>query len=172
MRQEWWRTSRRHKILNLLLLNVVRALPLPEFSCRCKIIGFSLLSTISWPLANHHAGELFFATGEVAVKAPRTSTHIPRLRVAGGGQRQQQHQQGGGSPPTAQQQQVHESRHEIELRLKRMLESLSTAETRLAELVRQAARARFDCEDADVRYATAIAKVRLLSKSRAAIRSI
>lgn len=52
-----------------------------------------------------------------------------------------------------------ESRHDIELRLKGALESLSIAETKMAELAREEAQARFDCEDAQIRHATAKTKV-------------
>ncbi|CAM9383158.1 unnamed protein product [Ectocarpus sp. 12 AP-2014] len=106
------------------------------------------------------SGELFYASGEVAVKAPRTSTssYTPRLGVLRGGQNQpqpQQQPQGVGSQgPIQQQAGTEESAHEVEVPLKRALESLSGAEARAAELARETAQARFDCEDAQARHAT------------------
>ncbi|CAM9206635.1 unnamed protein product, partial [Hapterophycus canaliculatus] len=112
-------------------------------------------SSAATNLVTMSEGELFFASGEVAVKGPKGSFHAPRLRVARDGQQQHQRQQGDGSPPLAHQQQVNERGQDIELRLKETLGSLSTAETRLDELARKATRARFDYEDAQVRHATA-----------------
>ncbi|CAN0062836.1 unnamed protein product [Ectocarpus fasciculatus] len=107
------------------------------------------------------SGELFYASGEVAVKTPHTSTssYTPRLGVLRGGQTQpqpQQQPQGVGSQSSIQQQAgTKESAHEVEVRLKRALEALSGAEARVAELARETAQARFDCEDAQARHATA-----------------
>ncbi|CAM9141448.1 unnamed protein product [Scytosiphon promiscuus] len=98
------------------------------------------------------SGELFFASGEVAVKAPGTPIHTPRLKVAKNGEQQRERQQDRGSAPSAQQEQAHESEHDMELRLEGALESLSTAETRLAELASSSAQARFECEDAHTRH--------------------
>lgn len=108
------------------------------------------------------AGELFYASGEVAVKAPQvsTSSHAPRLGVVQSGQ-----PRGGSQVPTQpqvytqQQGGPEESNHEVELRLKAALESLSAAETKMAELAREEAQARFDCEDAQIRHATVKTKV-------------
>ncbi|CAM9130156.1 unnamed protein product, partial [Ectocarpus sp. 12 AP-2014] len=106
------------------------------------------------------SGELFYASGEVAVKAPHTSTssYTPRLGVLRGGKNQpqpQQQPQGVGSQgPIQQQAGTEESAHEVEVPLKRALESLSGAEARAAELARETAQARFDCEDAQARHAT------------------
>ncbi|CAM9221599.1 unnamed protein product [Ectocarpus sp. 8 AP-2014] len=107
------------------------------------------------------SGELFYASGEVAVKAPHmsTSSYTPRLGVLRGGETQPQPQRQPhrveSQGPIQQQAGTEESAHEVEVRLKRALESLSGAETRAAELARETAQARFDCEDAQARHATA-----------------
>lgn len=120
------------------------------------------------------AGELFYASGEVAVKAPHApaSSHAPRLALRSACQPGD----GGGSrpPPPRQrastQQQQEGAREsdggadvdvgvDIEVRLKGALESLSVAETRMAELAREAIQARFEFEDEQAVLATANTKV-------------
>ena len=53
-----------------------------------------------------------------------------------------------------------ERHDDVEVRLKAALDTLSAAETRLAELAREATQTRFEIEDAQVRHATAQMKVK------------
>lgn len=122
------------------------------------------------------AGELFYASGEVAVKAPHASasSHAPRLALQGArqpgsagsqpppppprwqqasSQRQQQRRQEG-----ARESGEHES-VDVEVQLKEAMESLSVAEAKVAELAREATQARFELEDEQVAFATAETKV-------------
>lgn len=102
------------------------------------------------------------------MKAPQASTSscAPRLGVVQGGQ-----PRGGFQGLARQQVGTHqqvgpqESRHDVELRLKGALESLSAAETSIAELAREEAQARFDCEDAQVRHTMVQTKVLTPSSS-------
>lgn len=95
------------------------------------------------------------------MKAPRTSAscHAPRLGLRSA----VQPGNGGAQPPARQQEGARErGAHEdidVEVRLKRALESLSAAETSMAELAREATQARFELEDAQVVLATAKTKV-------------
>lgn len=112
------------------------------------------------------------------MKAPHTSASsyaAPRLALQSAGQPGS----GGGSRPPPRQQACTRQQEEgarksgghedvdvdvdvvdVEVRLKGALESLSVAETRMAELAREATEARFEFEDAQVVLATAKAKVK------------
>lgn len=115
------------------------------------------------------AGELFYASGEVAVKPAHMSSSAPdapRLGVLQAGL-----QEGGSSVPiqsgslSPQQGEKQDTRlkveniEDVERLLKEANASLALAETRMAELAREGAQARFDCEDAQARYSTDQTKV-------------
>eukprot|EP00752_Nemacystus_decipiens_P016359 g14628.t2 len=116
------------------------------------------------------SGELFYAGGEVAVKAPNAfaASRAPRLAVQGG------RRLGSGGyqqppPPLAAAARKHAKENggrddedvgvgvdvDVEVELKEAMKSLSVAETRMAELAREATEARFECEDEQVALATA-----------------
>jgi len=126
------------------------------------------------------AGELFYASGEVAVKAPHASasSHAPLLALWGarppgsGSSQPPPLQPPGQQASTRQQHQQHQqqegvresARHEdvdvdIEVQLKEATESLSVRGARVAELAREATQARFELEDEQVALATAKTKV-------------
>lgn len=101
------------------------------------------------------------------MKAPQASNayNAPRLGVVQSGQTCGGSQNRRRQQADTQQVGPEESRQDVELRLKRALESLSEAEMRMAELAREEAQARFDCEDAQVRYIAVTTKVLTPSKS-------
>eukprot|EP00903_Cladosiphon_okamuranus_P005634 g5600.t1 len=105
------------------------------------------------------SGELFYASGEVAVKAPRASasSHTPRLGLQGARQldnQQQESVRGSGGQEDV------DVGVDVEAQLTGALESLSVAQARMAELAREAIQARFELEDKQVELATAKTKAK------------
>lgn len=115
------------------------------------------------------AGELFYASGEVAVKAAHMSSsasHAPRLGVLQPGPQEEGSSVPINGGPLAPQQGDRqdirfkvEKVEDVERLLKEANASLASTETQMAELAREGAQARFDCEDAQVRYSTDQTKV-------------
>lgn len=116
-----------------------------------------------------HSGELFYASGEVTVKAPQmfASSQAPRLGLF------QSYEQRDGSQVALDladgQQEVVKDKAQLDgegagvqdvgISLKEATSSMSLAEMRIAELTREAAEARFDSEDAQARHLEAQTKV-------------
>lgn len=113
------------------------------------------------------AGELFYASGEVAVKPAHVSSsasHAPRLGVLQPGSQEEGFSVPSGplAPQQGDRQDIRfkvEKVEDVERLLKEANASLALAETRMAELAREGAQARFDGEDAQVRYSTDQKKV-------------
>lgn len=101
-------------------------------------------------------GELFFASGEVAVK-PRQATPSARLLVIGNGEYDsgRQHVKNAKGSGPAQGEDI----ESLQRRLKEAEASRVSTEAELARLSRDGGQARFDLEDAQAGYAAAQAQV-------------
>lgn len=114
-------------------------------------------------------GELFYASGEVAVQPPQSSAPSQTLRL----RTVQSYQRRRGKPETdgfLSHQHEHamgdaavsddgQHVHDIERRAKEASESLSKLERRLIELGRDATRAQFEGEDTQTRHSAALIQV-------------